>query len=138
MKILKVLLAHKTVRQFFKFGVIGAIGFVFDTALVYSGIYILGIDPIYAPYFSFPFVVTFTWLGNRFFTFRDAKREKIAQQLMRFVTVCSVGLVFNRGTVTLLMTNIPFVYQHPVFGLIAGTGVGMFFNFFTSKKLVFR
>lgn len=128
----------RTVAQFLKFGLIGVGGFIVDTAFLYLGIHGLGMGRIAAGMFSFPFAVTATWIGNRLFTFRHVEHEPMAKQWAKFAVVCAVGLVFNRGTYSLCVSVIPFVYDYPVLGLLAGTAAGMFFNFFASKKLVFR
>jgi putative flippase GtrA len=124
--------------QFLKFGAIGAISFVFDNGFVYFGIDQLGLTRTLAGLFSFPFVAVFSWAGNRYFTFRHARRGSPHAQFIRFVLVCCIGLVFNRGAYTFLVNTVPLVYDHPVLGLLAGTAAGMFFNFFLSRKLVFR
>lgn len=124
--------------QFCKFGIVGALGFALDSALTYGGIYGLGLGRVTAGLGSFPITVTFTWFGNRIFTFRRAPRERMGAQWMRFFVTCAVGLVFNRGTYSFLVTSVPFIYDYPVFGLLAGTAAGMFFNFFMARKLVFR
>jgi putative flippase GtrA len=128
---------HGIARQFFKFGVIGVLGFGVDSAFLYLGIYAFGLSRIAAGLFSFPFAVFSTWFGNRIFTFRNAPQMPAAQQLAKFAAVCAVGLVFNRGTYTLLVTYVPLVYAHPVLGLLAGTCTGMFFNFFVARRHVF-
>jgi putative flippase GtrA len=128
---------EETARQFFKFGVVGVVGFIVDTAMLYYGIHMLGMERVAAGLFSFPFAVTATWLGNRLFTFKNAPPMSAAKQLAKFTLVCAVGLVFNRGTYSLLVTSIPLVYDYPVIGLLAGTGAGMFFNFFASRRHVF-
>jgi len=124
--------------QFMKFGTVGVVGFAVDTALVYICIYGMGIGRVAAGFLAFPFAVTVTWIGNRLFTFREAKREPMAGQWAKFATVCAVGIVFNRGTYAFLVSSVPFVYDHPVIGLLAGTAAGMFFNFFASRSLVFK
>jgi putative flippase GtrA len=124
--------------QFFKFGVVGVVGFAVDTAFLYFGIHVLGLGRVAAGFFAFPFAVTVTWIGNRLFTFREVKHEPMAKQWAKFATVCAVGIVFNRGTYSALVSTIPLVYDYPVLGLLAGTAAGMFFNFFASKRLVFR
>jgi putative flippase GtrA len=123
--------------QFFKFGIIGVIGFIVDAAFLYLGLEALGLSRIAAGFFSFPFAVTVTWLGNRLYTFRDAPHEAMTRQWAKFAIVCAVGIVFNRGTYSLLVSFVPLVYAYPVLGLLAGTAAGMLFNFFASKKLVF-
>jgi putative flippase GtrA len=72
------------------------------------------------------------------FTFRGKSQGSIRAQWAKFFTVSACGLVLNRGTFCLLTATIPLVYTYPVLGLLAGTGAGMFFNFFFAKKLVFR
>ena len=136
---MKRILAHRaTFVQFMKFGTVGAAGFVVDTVLVYLGIYALGLERITAGYAAYPLTVTFTWFGNRIFTFREASRERVGEQWSKFLIVCLVGLAFNRGTYSLLVTTVPFAYEYPVIALFGGTLVGMFFNFFLSRRLVFK
>lgn len=126
-----------TALQFFKFGIVGVVGFVVDTGLLYFAIHALEFGRIAAGMFSFPFAVTVTWIGNRLFTFSDAPPMPAMKQLAKFAFVCGIGIVFNRGTYSLLVTFVPFVYDYPVIGLLAGTGVAMFFNFFATRKHVF-
>ncbi|MDR3449104.1 MAG: GtrA family protein [Alphaproteobacteria bacterium] len=128
---------HATARQFFKFGMIGFAGFIVDTAMLYFAIDILGFSRIGAGLFSFPFAVTATWIGNRLFTFRDAAPMAPAKQLAKFAAVCAVGLIFNRGTYSIVVSTVPFAYAHPVVALLAGTSVSMFFNFFAARRHVF-
>jgi len=131
--------AHRAlIIQFLKFGTVGFLGFIVDTGFLYLGIDILKFSRIAAGLFSFPFAVTFTWFGNRNFTFPHARRERKTQQWAKFFIVCAAGLVFNRGTYSLLVSNSGLVYKYPVLGLVAGTLVGMFFNFFAARRLVFR
>jgi len=134
----KEILQNRTLVQFFKFGLIGVVGFGVDTAFLYLGIGALGLSRIAAGFFAFPFAVTVTWIGNRLFTFRDHEHEPLAKQWAKFAAVCLVGIVFNRGTYSLMVSTLPFVYATPVLGLLGGTAAGMFFNFFASKKLVFN
>ncbi len=125
-------------RQFLKFGIVGGVGFLFDNALVYAGIYLLHMGHDAAGLASFPFVVSLTWVGNRYFTFREADRTNLAGQWLRFLSVCGVGLIFNRGTYSLMVHNFPLAYDYPVLALLAGTAAGMFFNFFVARRVVFR
>jgi len=127
----------ETARQFFKFGIVGAVGFGVDTVMLYFGIGVLGLGRVAAGLFSFPFAVTATWIGNRVYTFPEAQPMSAAKQLAKFAIVCAIGLVFNRGTYSLLVTTIHFVYDYPVIGLLGGTAAGMFFNFFAARKHVF-
>ena len=131
--------AHRTtIVQFLKFGTVGFAGFFVDLALLHFALDVLGLNHYFAALFSFPFTVTFTWAGNRYFTFRGKSQGSIHAQWVRFFMVCGVGLVLNRGAYSILTATVPLVYQYPSLGLIAGTGAGMFFNFFFAKKMVFK
>jgi len=127
-----------TLVQFAKFAVIGGTAFILDNILVYFAIYALGVDPTLAGFLSFPFVVTYTWIGNRLFTFRDAPQSPKHIQWAKFAALCAIGLVFNRGTYVFAISTLPVSPYTPALSLALGTAVGMFFNFFGSKKLVFR
>ncbi len=131
------MISRDTFWQFFRFGIVGGIGFCMDAALLYLGINVLGLGRITAALFSFPPTVTVTWIGNRLFTFRHAPRVQASKQLAKFATVCAIGLIFNRGTYALLVSTVPLVYQYPILGLLGGTCAGMFFNFFAAKRHVF-
>ena len=135
--VLKRFMLSQTARQFFKFGLVGLAGFVVDWGMLHVGIDRLGLGRIAAAFFSFPFAVMATWLGNRLYTFRGARHMPMGQQLVRFAMICFVGLVFNRGTYSLLVEYVPLAHQFPVLGLLGGTCAGMFFNFFASRKHVF-
>lgn len=124
--------------QFLRFAVIGGLGFVVDTAVTYGAIGLFGWGPYVSGFFAFPFAVTATWIGNRLFTFREAVHQPMAVQWAKFASVCAVGLGLNRGTYCLVLMLWPLAYQNPVLGLLAGTGAGMFFNFFFARKFVFR
>ena len=124
--------------QFFKFGIIGAMGFGVDYGFFHLGLDVFGFGRYGGALFSFPFAVTATWFGNRQFTFRGTHKGRASAQWARFFMACAIGLVLNRGTYSLMIAAFPLVYQYPVLGLLGGTAAAMFFNFFAAKRLVFR
>jgi len=126
------------IRQFSRFAIIGGLGFIVDVCLLYFAIYVLDFGRIAASLFSFPFAVTFTWFGNRCFTFKDAERTPMFSQWKQFFVVCTIGLVINRGVYAISVLSVPFIYDYPIIGVILGTGSAMFFNFFASKRFVFK
>lgn len=126
------------VIQFAKFAVIGVIGFLVDLGFFHLGLDVLGFGHYFSALFSFPFAVTATWIGNRSFTFRGQSSGPAHHEWARFAVVCFGGLVLNRGTFMLLTAMVPLVYSYPVLGLIGGTGVAMFFNFFAARRVVFK
>jgi putative flippase GtrA len=135
---LRKLLLHKTlILEFFKFGIVGLLGLAVDTSVVYLAIHGFGWHPVASAIFSFPFAVTFTWVLNRHFTYGQSPKTPIRQEWARFLAVCSIGFVINRGVYTALVLTVPLIYANPFIALFAGSIAGMFFNFFVSRKWVF-
>lgn len=125
------------IAQFMQFGVVGGIGFVADTAVVYAlrvpaGLYVAGT----AAYFV---AVTVTWWINRVWTFRGfVNTSPMRRQWVRYVIVNLPGLVLNLGTYFALVAGSPFCAAYPVIPVGAGAVAGMFANFTLSRSLVFR
>jgi putative flippase GtrA len=127
MKRLLTAARRKLIIEFIKFGTVGVFGFGVDTGLLYVGIDLLGLTRI----------ATFTWFGNRIFTYGHKTHDSIGTQWGKFLIVCAFGLVFNRGTYSLLVTHVPIAFEFPVLALLGGTATGMVFNFFAVRRLVF-
>lgn len=124
--------------QFLKFGIVGGIGFLVDTGVLYTCMYLLGMGPYSGRVVSFIVAASTTWICNRLFTFKGHESDDAAHvQWAKFVVVSMGGFVFNYGAYALLIATIPLVHEHPVIGVAAGSIAGMFFNFFVSKKVVF-
>lgn len=125
-------------REFLRFGVVGTIGFVVDTAVLYA---MLGLGAgLYAGRaVSYVAAASVTWLLNRVWTFRDrGAGQKAHRQWAAFVVVNLGGFALNYGTYAALVAFVPLVAAHPVLGVAAGSLAGMFSNFFLSRALVFR
>jgi putative flippase GtrA len=124
------------VRQFLRFGVVGLIGLVIDTASVYLlrgsfGLYGAGI----LAYFV---AATGNWVLNRVWTFRGQGSGPAHRQWAMFVATNLIGFVLNRGTYVLLVTFLAAAAAQPVIATSAGAIAGMFVNFSLSRRVVFR
>jgi putative flippase GtrA len=125
-----------TLVQFLKFGAVGTIGFLADTATVYSlrrslGLYGAGVA-------AYVVAATITWILNRTWTFRGLGSDPVHRQWARFLVVNFGGFVLNRGTYALLVTFIALCAAQPVYAVGAGAIAGMFLNFGLSRAMVFR
>jgi putative flippase GtrA len=126
-------------RQFLKFGIVGGIGFVVDAGVLYACMKGLDMGPYTGRIVSFIAAASSTWFCNRHFTFKDSKGDdKLHVQWLKFLVVSMGGFVFNYGAYAALIWGSPLVAAYPVLGVAAGSIAGMFFNFFVSRKLVFR
>lgn len=122
--------------QFGRFGIVGATGFVVDTATVYGlrsslGLYIAGI----AGYVT---AASSNWALNRLWTFRGRGSGPAHRQWALFMIANLGGFVLNRGTYAILVTFVPMAAEQPVIAIFAGVIAGLFLNFTLSRKLVFR
>ncbi len=123
-------------RQFVRFGTVGAVGAAVDIATVYAtkaalGLYAAGLVAYFA-------AVTTNWAFNRAWTFAGRGGSGLVRQWALFVAANGVGFVLNRGTFALLVFLVPVCTQHPVVAILAGIGAGMFANFNLSRSFVFR
>ncbi|WP_439595030.1 GtrA family protein [Falsiroseomonas sp.] len=123
--------------QFLRFGVVGTVGFLVDTAVLYAGL-ALGLGLYSGRALSYVAAASTTWALNRAWTFRDAPRAPLARQWVMFLLVNLVGFACNYGTYAALVAFLPFVAAHPVLGVAAGAIAGLAGNFFLSRRFVFQ
>jgi putative flippase GtrA len=122
--------------QFLRFGVVGGLGFVVDTATVYALRPFVGV--VAAGLLAYPVAATFTWGVNRLWTFRGRDAGSAFQQWLRFLAANALGFALNRGIYVLLVTLVATIAENPVIATAAGAVAGMFVNFHLSRKHVFR
>jgi len=122
-------------ESFIRFGIVGTLGFVWDTGTVYilrnvTNLYVAGTC-------SFLVAATLNWIINRLWTFRHVQHAAAHVQWAKFIVANAVGFVVNRGAFFLLVALSPLVVKHPVIGIAAGSAAGLVFNYFLSKRFVF-
>ena len=128
---------HPSVRQVLRFGVVGTIGFCWDTGTVYASRPFVGLLPSIA--LGFLVAATMNWLLNRLWTFRDHRSTiPVLRQWALYMAANSLGVVLNRGTVTALVLSVPLCHRQPVLALVAGSFAGLLANFSLSQRYVFR
>jgi len=129
---------RKIIEQFLRFGVVGTVGFLVDSAVLLS-MMALGLGPYGGRVVSYLAAASTTFALNRAWTFRDAGRERpVATQWGRFILVNLVGFAANYGTYAALIATSSLVAENLVLGVAAGSIAGMFINFGLSRRFVFR
>lgn len=124
--------------QFVKFGMVGVVGLIVDIAVLKFCMLVLGMGPYGGRVVSFVVAASVTWMCNRLFTFRGQGGGHIGLQWAKFLVVNLGGFALNYGTYAALIAFAPMVREYPELGVAAGSVAGMFFNFFASRRLVFR
>jgi putative flippase GtrA len=127
---------RRMLLQFLKFGVVGTIGFVVDTAVLYAGL-ALGLGLYLGRAVSYVVAATTNWAINRAWTFRGEGDGPALRQWAAFLAVNLVGFAFNYGTYAALVGFVPLVAEHPVIGVAAGSIAGLASNFLLSRRFVF-
>jgi putative flippase GtrA len=123
--------------QFIRFGIVGASGFLVDTATVYGLRHALGLYG--AGVVAYVTAASSNWLLNRIWTFRGRGTGSSAhRQWARFMVTNLGGFVLNRGTYAALVTFLPIAARQPVIAIAAGAIAGLFVNFTLSRRVVFR
>jgi putative flippase GtrA len=122
--------------QFAKFGVVGVVGFLIDTATVYGLRASLGLYGAGAV--AYIVAASSNWVLNRVWTFRGRGSGPAHRQWALFMTTNLLGFALNRGTYAVLVTFVATCAAQPVYAVAAGAVAGMFLNFRMSRSVVFR
>lgn len=132
---------RRTRAQFLRFAAVGAAGFLADEGTLALMRNAAGLDPFTGRAISILTAMTFTWWGNRTFTFSAQAAKGMSgafREWLRFVAANSLGALVNYGTYAALLNLAPAPLDNPYLDTAIGVGVGLFFNFTLSKMLVFR
>ena len=127
-----------TVSQFFRFCVVGTVGFVVDASVLYLAVYIADFDPYTGRLLSYLAAATTTWALNRTYTFTPSSRRILHREWAHYLIVNGIGGAANYGVYALSLACFAIVQQYLVIGVASGSIVGLVFNFTLSKWWIFR
>lgn len=129
-------------ENFIRFGIVGTLGFCWDTGTVYAlrhhiNLYAAGTC-------GFLVAATANWAANRLWTYRHQEHAAPHIQWARFMSANAIGFVCNRGVYFTLISKFfcaaiktDIFYTQPVLAIAAGSISGLCFNYFLSKRFVF-
>ena len=87
------------IHEFAKFGVIGVAG-VFITNAVYDLLYIhLGLGPVTSTTIATIVATIASYLGNRYWSFRDRQRTRVVREIVVFALLNGIGLLIQDAAV---------------------------------------
>ncbi|MDQ6767306.1 MAG: GtrA family protein [Candidatus Eremiobacteraeota bacterium] len=126
---------RRGVRQFIKFGVVGASGTIVNFLIYHLGLhFLLPIWLAYAIGFILGGVNNYWW--NRRWTFRSQGHPW--KELAQFITVSAVALGISEIVIVLATRHFPAMPFRNSAVWLAATFVGMGWNFFGNKFWTFR
>src|SRR5580698_1310309 len=114
-------------RQLLSFAVIGVIGFIVDSSVLYLAIDV-GLGLYFGRVLSYLVAVTTTWVLNRHFTFPGARSGNLPAEWARFALSQLSGAAANLLTYGVLVHLVGVVTRHPIIGVAAGSVSGLLFN----------
>jgi putative flippase GtrA len=127
----------KVVRELVLFGLVGVIGFLVDSGVLYLLKSSMGL--YYGRLFSFISAVLTTWILNRHLTFsKRASGLSLFTEFSRYFGLMLGGGVVNYASYALLVYFIEFVARQPVWGVAVGSCAGMMVNYLLARFFIFR
>jgi putative flippase GtrA len=125
--------------RFLRFALVGTGGFVVNWIALYLALHLGHLDKYSGWFVAFFVAVTFTWWGNRSLTFRDrAASRGLAREWLAFFVGNSLGAAANFAVYFLFVTFAAPPLSDPLVAIVAGTLVGLVFNFTVSARFIFR
>lgn len=137
------------VREFAKFGVVGFVAFVVDTALY--NYFVFGIPgaaadgplhdiPLRAKILATAIATVVAWLGNRYWTFRHKRRTRMGREFVLYVVFNVIGL--GIAVACLGFSRYVLDLHSQLADNIAANGVGLvlgtLFRFWAYRTYVFQ
>jgi putative flippase GtrA len=137
---------RRLIAQLARFGIVGAVGFVVDTALFnllratvlspehsHAG-------PFWAKVISTTVAIAVNWMGNRYWTFREQRRAVAAREGLEFLVVSLGGMVISLGCLAISHYVLGFrsVLADNVSGNVIGLVLGTAFRFWLYKVWVYH
>ena len=118
----------KLFEQIVKFGIVGAIAFVIDYAVLFVLVQFLHMDSIIAATISFTVSVIFNYLASMKYVFVGRADQSKQTQFIIFIVLSVIGLGINDG---ILSPFIPTYYY--LVSKIVATAIVMVWNFVSRK-----
>jgi putative flippase GtrA len=133
---------EKEAERFFKFLVVGTIGFIVDFGTLTFLVEVMGFVPVIANTFSFSAAVVSNFTLNRYWTYPDSRSKRRRIQLLQFGAVSILGLAINNGILLLLQNpfdillralSVPESIGGYIPAKMVATVVVLFWNFFINR-----
>lgn len=131
---MRELIHRRGVRQFVKFGIVGASSTVIDWGIYLALTRLLSFFYLDAKVISFLVSVINSYVWNRVWTFRSTDPKKF-HQFSKFLVVAAVGLGLNSSIMYIAVSKL---HLHDIIGLILASAIVMFWNFLINKFWTFR
>lgn len=124
-------------KQFLRFCVVGAVGFVIDAGILQLLVSGIGVNLYLARIISFLVAASATWLMNRRYTF-EVEHPATHSEWVRYITIMVLGALVNYGAFAISIAVWGMARAQPWLGVAVGSIAGLGINFMSSRLLLFR
>lgn len=128
---------HLIPVRFFKFGIVGASGFIIDST-IYLLTFSAGVPHLIARALSYWCSASTNWFFNRIFTFSDARRTAKTTQWLKYLSMALGSFLLNYGTYYILTETTVFFAHYKFIAFILGVAMGTLFNFSVANWIIFK
>ena len=128
-------------HSFIRFATIGGLGYLLAIVLLAIGTNVLKLEFAAANAITIVLTMVCTWLGNRYFTFRDRRAHGlpgILQEWLTFMGANGLGALVNYLSALALVHYAAPPLGNKFVAQAIGVLAGLVFNFTLSRTLVFR
>lgn len=125
-------------RQFLLFGIVGCIGFLFDSTALSVLVRVIGLGALEGRVLSYLGAATLTWFLNRRVTFAAARSDSPGSEWAKFILLNVSGGAVNYAVYAVYITVHGVTAPSLVTGVAAGSLAGMTVNFYVSRRFVFN
>lgn len=129
---------YPTTSETVHFLAVGGGGMVVDILFYLFFTRVTGIYHVTAKALSFVAAAIFNWILNRRYSFVRAERYNPLHQLVRFLSVASIGALINITTYWQLTTHWEWFNSHKLAAILVAVLLTSVWNFLASKILVFK
>lgn len=123
-------------RQFFRFAVVGGVGFVFSLSVFSLCVYGLEIPARISWFIMFALTVCLTWVGNRIYTY--GSNADIWPQLRRFTISSLISMMPNFLVFHLVLIYLGENVITHMLAFVLGVATGLCSNFALNTFWVFK
>jgi putative flippase GtrA len=126
---------RETIKQFFKFLIIGVLNTLINLSVLYLCTDILKIYYMISAVIAFLFAVTNSFILNKIWTFEEKLSYNPVEKYIKFFTISLIALSINLG---ILYSLTEFLHIHYLFSQLIAVGANFIINFFGNRLWTFK
>lgn len=129
------MIKKETIRQFFKFAVVGVLNTLINLSVLYVLTEFLRVYYILSAVFAFLVAVTNSFIWNKLWTFKENLSYHATTKYIKFILISVAALIFNLSILYILTE---FFHIYYLVSQVIAILFSLWINFFGNKLWTFR